>query len=127
MADETNRRCDALSMACDRESCHRGRSMSSGLTQSGREAEEAKAATVDMVWGGEVEELPRIHSTQHWASELEARNAAGACREALRRLRPPRQQGRVAFSHAQSDIGPPKIYSSALRMAESKSLAAFSM
>ena len=51
----------------------------------------------------------------------DARYAAGACLNALRRLRPPRLLGRVAFSHDQSETGLPMMDSRVWRMAVSNS------
>ncbi len=45
--------------------------------------------------------------------------AAGACRRELRRLRPPRELGRVAFCHDQFVVGPPIMASRVFLTAES--------
>ena len=95
--------------------------MSSRDCQSGWTAAEARADRAEQMWGGEPGGWPSICSTRGGEPELEARKAAGACREALRKLKPPRLLGRLAFSHYQSDRGPPTMDSRDSRMAESKS------
>ncbi len=80
-----------------------GTSVSQGTRQSERAAAEAKAGTTD---SGRMPGLGvrprRICSTSGPAWEQEARKAAGAWREAQRKLRPPRLLGRVALSQDQS-------------------------
>ncbi len=94
--------------------------MSQGTRQSERAAAEAKAGTTDSGRMPELGERPRICSTSGPAWEQEARKAAGAWREAKRKLRPPRLLGRVALSQDQSDMGPPRMDSRVSRMARSK-------
>ena len=59
------------------------------------------------MWGDSIC-TPSIFSKDLELQE-DARKAAGACREALRRLIPPRLLGSEAFNHDHSDRGPPKM------------------
>ena len=63
-----------------------------------------------------------ISAPERWS---DAKKAAGACREALRRLIPPRLLGSDAFAHDYSESGPPRIDSKASLMAASKTEVAW--
>ena len=74
-------------------------SMFSKLCHSSRAAVEEREEATEL-W-------PSILSTRDKEVVCDARYVAGACLNALRRLRPPQLLGRVAFSHDQSESGLP--------------------
>ena len=65
-----------------------------------------------------------ISTPERWS---DARKAAWACREELRRLIPQRLLGSDAFAHDHSESGPPGIDSKASLMAASKTEVAWLM
>ena len=118
-ADERRRWCKASSMASERECWRRVTSMSSKHCQSGRDAAEERAATVELVCGERPGAHPSIFPTNVWEREKDARKAAGAWGK---RSTPPRLLGREAFSQDHSDRGPPRMDSKASLMATSNSM-----
>ena len=78
----------ASSMETERECWRRGTSTSSKLCQSGLDdAERDRAATVDVAVEGTQASRASILPTSVWESEEDDRKVAGACSEALRRLK----------------------------------------
>ena len=112
----------ASSMVSESACWRKGTSISSRSCQSGRDAAEERAATVELVWGEGPGSHPSISLTNDWERDEDAKKAAGAWREVLRRLIPPRLLGREAFSQDHSDSGPPRMDSQDSLMAMSKSL-----
>ena len=120
-ADERRRWCTASSMASERECWRRGTSMSSKHCQSGRDAAEERTAIMELVWGERPGARRSIFPTNVRECEKNARKAAGAWREALRRLTPPPLLGREAFSQDNRDRGSLRMDSKASLMITSKS------
>ena len=126
-ANERSCWCKASSMASERECWRRGTSMSSKHCQSGRDAAEERAAIVELVWVERPGAPPSIAPTNDWERKEDTRKAAGAWREAFRRLTPPRLLGREAFNQDHPERGPTRMDSKASLMARSKSTVALLM
>ena len=68
-----------------------------------------------------------MSETRGWAWENDPMYAAGACRVACRMLRPPEEDGREAFSHAQSERGLPTRSDRASRIKPTKNFRGLRM
>ena len=111
----------------ERAFCVKGISMSYRECQLGLAALCTKAKKVDCRWEDSFGVCPRTLEMRSWHLTSEPMKAAGARMEAKRRLRLPRELGRVAFSQDQSGNGHPVMSEREARIAESKALEALAI